>query len=114
MRIKRSIDQLDRLVGLKSGIKVTRAIRGKAKIAISDIKSGKIHKDDESMKNLIDTVNDILKASVLGTGYILIPGSLILMPIIRKSLDRSKILGIKNLLRLTVENEIKGDEDKEV
>ena len=67
---------------------------------------GKIHKDDESLKNLIDTVNDIVKASVLGTGYILIPGSLVLMPLIRKYLDRSKVRAIQNLLKLTVESQI--------
>lgn len=106
MKFEKSIDQLDKFLGLKRGIKVTRALRKKANIAISDIKSGKIHKDDESLKNLIDTVNDIVKASVLGTGYVLIPGALVLMPLIRKSLDRSKIRAIQNLLKLTVESQI--------
>lgn len=106
MKFERSIDQLDKFLGLKTGIKVTRALRRKANIAISDIKSGKIHKDDESLKNIIDTVNDIVKASVLGTGYILIPGSLVVMPLIRKYLDRSKIRVIQNLLKLTVELQI--------
>ena len=106
MKFERTIDQLDKFLGLKRGIKVTRALRKKANIAISDIKSGKINKDDESLKNLIDTVNDIVKASVLGTGYVLIPGSLVLMPLIRKSLDRSKIRVIQNLLKLTVESQI--------
>lgn len=106
MKFEKSIDQLDKFLGLKKGIKVTRALRKKANIAISDIKSGKINKDDESLKNLIDTINDIIKASVLGTGYVLIPGSLVLMPLIRKSLDRSKIRAIQNLLKLTVESQI--------
>lgn len=106
MKFEKSIDQLDKFLGLKRGIKVTRALRKKANIAISDIKSGKIHKDDESLKNLIDTVNDIVKASVLGTGYVFIPGALVLMPLIRKSLGRSKIRAIQNLLKLTVESQI--------
>jgi hypothetical protein len=101
--IKKSIDQVDKFIGLKKGVKVTRAIRKNALISISDIKSGKIYKDDESLKNLIDTINDILKASVLGTGYILIPGSIILMPLIKKYLDESKIESVKNLLKLTVD-----------
>lgn len=107
MKFRKSIDQLDKLLGLKSGIKVTRALRKKAKVSIVDIRTGKIYKDDESFKDMIDTVNDIIKASVLGTGYILIPGSLIVIPLIRKSLDRSKIRAMQNLFRLAVENDIK-------
>lgn len=114
MKFEKSIEQLDKFLGLKTGIRVTRALRKKANIAISDIKSGKIHKDDESLKNLIDTVNDIVKASVLGTGYILIPGSLVVMPLIRKYLDRSKVRAIQNLLKLTVESQIKENEDKKI
>jgi hypothetical protein len=72
-----------------------------------DVKSGEIYKNDESLKNLIDVVNDILKGSVIGTGYIFIPGSVVLFPLIRKALQRSKIEKIRKLLELTVEKDIK-------
>lgn len=105
--LQKSIDQIDDFLGFKRGIKVTRAIRNKAKLAIMDVKSGEIYKNDESLKNLIDVVNDILKGSVIGTGYIFIPGSVVLFPLIRKALQRSKIEKIRKLLELTVEKDIK-------
>lgn len=104
--IKESIDQIDRFLGLRRGIDVSKAIRNKAKIAISDIKSGEIYKNDQSLKNLIDVTNDILKGSLIGTGYIVIPGSVVLFPIIRKLLQKSKIEKIRKLLELTVEEDI--------
>jgi hypothetical protein len=106
-KIQKSIDQIDDFFGVQKGIKVTRAIRNKAKIAISDIKSKEIYKNDESLQNLIDVVNDVLKASAIGTGYILIPGSVILFPFIRKALQKSKIEKIRKILELTVEKDIK-------
>ena len=104
--IYKSIDQIDKFLGFRRGVKVTRDIRANAKSAISDIKSGKIYESDESLKNLIDTVNDILKGSVIGTGYILIPGSVLIFPFLRKLLQKSKIEKIRKLLELTVENKI--------
>lgn len=105
-KIKISLNKIDDFLGIQKGIKVSRAIRNKANIAISDIKSKKIYHNDESLKNLIDVINDILKASAIGTGYILIPGSIFLLPILRKSLQKSKIERVKKILELTVEKDI--------
>ncbi len=104
--MQKSIDKIDRFLGLKRGIEVSKAIRDNAKIALSDIKSGEIYKNDQSLKNLIDVTNDILKGSLIGTGYIVIPGSIVLFPIIRRLLQKSKIEKIRKLLELTVDKDI--------
>jgi len=107
------VDQIDKYLGLRRGVKVARDVRNKAKTAITDIKSGEIYKNDESMKNLVDVVNDILKGSIMvGIAFVPIPGTSALIPIVRKLLRKSKIEKIRKLLELTVENDrITKDDD---
>lgn len=103
--VSKIISKLDSYLGIKSGIKISKLIRANAKIALDDIKSGKIFEDDESAKNLANVIQDLLKGSLIGAIY-LIPGSSIPFTIIRNILKSSKNNKIRKILEFTVSKEI--------
>lgn len=97
------LNKIDKLAGISDGIKVTKMVRDNAKIALSDIKSGKIYTDEEAAKNLSNVIHDILKGSLIGSIY-LIPFSTIPFTVLRKMVASSKHEKIRKILELTVSN----------
>ncbi len=97
------INKIDKVLGVSGGIKVSRMVRDNAKVAIADIKSGKVYSDDDSAKNLSNVLHDIIKGSFIGLIYLL-PGTLIPLTILRNVLKKSNSDKIKRILDLTVQN----------
>ncbi len=96
--------------------KVAKSLGAEAKKALDDLQSGKVFTDDEAAKNLKNAVLDSLKAAGM-TGIFMLPGGLIGLVALRKVLKRkeAKMLGIQNLLTLTIEESekvVKADETK--
>lgn len=102
----RIVNKIDDVLGVSGGIYVSRMVRDNAKIALEDIKSGKVYCDDDSVKNLSNVIQDIIKGSLIGFVYLL-PGALIPLTILRNALKRSKKDKIRKILNLTVQNEKK-------
>lgn len=98
----------------KKNKKVAKELGGNAKQALEDLQSGKVFVDDEAAKNLKNAVLDSLKAAGM-TGIFMLPGGLIGLVALRRVLKRkeAKMLGIQNLLTLTIEEAEKTEEDKE-
>lgn len=96
--------------------KVAHELGGNAKKALEDLQSGKVFTDDEAAKNLKNAVLDSLKAAGM-TGIFMLPGGLIGLVALRKVLKRkeAKMLGIQNLLTLTIEESekvVKAEDEK--
>lgn len=96
----------------KKNKKVAKELGFNAKQALDDLQSGKVFVDDEAAKNLKNAVLDSLKAAGM-TGIFMLPGGLIGLVAFRKLLKRkeAKMLGIQNLLTLTIEEAEKSNED---
>lgn len=92
---------------------VAKELGHNAKQALEDLQSGKVFTDDEAAKNLKNSVLDSLKAAGM-TGIFMLPGGLIGLVALRKVLKRkeAKMLGIQNLLTLTIEESEKAVEEK--
>lgn len=88
----------------KKNKEVAKELGFNAKQALDDLQSGKVFVDDEAAKNLKNAVLDSLKAAGM-TGIFMLPGGLIGLVALRKVLKRkeAKMLGIQNLLTLTIE-----------
>lgn len=91
-------------VELNKNKKVAKELGANAKKALEDLQSGKVFTDDEAAKNLKNSILDSLKAAGM-TGIFMLPGGLIGLVALRKVLKRkeAKMLGIQNLLTLTIE-----------
>lgn len=97
----------------KKNKEVAKELGHNAKQALEDLQSGKVFVDDEAAKNLKNSVLDSLKAAGM-TGIFMLPGGLIGLVALRKVLKRkeAKMLGIQNLLTLTIEESEKAVEEK--
>lgn len=97
----------------KKNKEVAKELGFNAKQALDDLQSGKVFVDDEAAKNLKNAVLDSLKAAGM-TGIFMLPGGLIGLVALRKVLKRkeAKMLGIQNLLTLTIEEAEKSKENQ--
>lgn len=98
----------------KKNKKVAKSLGAEARKALEDLQSGKVFTDDEAAKNLKNAVLDSLKAAGM-TGIFMLPGGLIGLVALRKVLKRkeAKMLGIQNLLTLTIEESEKVVKDED-
>jgi hypothetical protein len=104
-------------VELNKNKKVAKELGANAKKALEDLQSGKVFTDDEAAKNLKNSILDSLKAAGM-TGIFMLPGGLIGLVALRRVLKRkeAKMLGIQNLLTLTIEESekaVKEDDSEE-
>ncbi|CAG7581035.1 MAG: hypothetical protein SLAVMIC_00640 [uncultured marine phage] len=104
------LGKIDKVMGIKHGVKVSKKVRENAKKALQDIKSGNINEDELAVENLKNVLNDIVKGTTLGIAFLFIPGSSLAIPLLRKLLrNKSKNKKVQQLLELTVESDLKND-----
>ena len=114
IKMKEVLGKIDKVLGIKHGIKVSKKVRENAKQALSDIKSGNISDNESAMENLKNVLNDIAKGTTLGIAFLFIPGSSVAIPLLRKILrNKSKNKKVQRLLELTVEADVKKDEPED-